>query len=339
MRLSTYVSLLSTLLVVLACAVFCVIAVVSFDARPFVFLLIVPIGCVSFFLSLMIAYFVTQPLRDLSRLVRQYKAGDKTVKVSPQSSLYEVGELSRDIEDLILLSETSRDELTTLKQRQNEFISDIAHEFRTPLTAISGNTELMLDPSMPQETREHFCGIVLSETERLKKLTNSLLALQHIKKEQETFEVARVDLGEIARDVVELMAPITQDAHIALEIEGDAPDILANADRIKQALINLVDNAIHHVDEGGRIIIGLSGLKDRSLIAVKDDGCGFGDINPRLLFKRFYRADASRARNTGGSGLGLAIVSEIVEANDGTVRAYNAPEGGAIFLMSFPAIH
>ena len=82
----------------------------------------------------------------------------------------------------------------------------------------------------------------------------------------------------------------------------------------------------------------MCGLRDNSVVQVKDDGCGFGDIDPNLLFDRFYRADVSRARNTGGTGLGLAIVKSIVEAHDGTVEAFNRPEGGACFLIAIPSI-
>ncbi len=82
----------------------------------------------------------------------------------------------------------------------------------------------------------------------------------------------------------------------------------------------------------------LSGIEDRSIIAIKDNGVGFGDVNPSLLFKRFYRTDFSRSRVKGGSGLGLPIVHAIVESNDGNITAFNAPEGGAVFLIAFPSV-
>ena len=113
---------------------------------------------------------------------------------------------------------------------------------------------------------------------------------------------------------------------------------MGNTDRLKQALINLIDNAIRHVEKGGEVKVVLSGVREKTIVAVMDNGCGFGDVDPSLLFRRFYRTDASRARNTGGSGLGLAIVKEIVEAHDGSITAYNAPSGGAVFLMAFPSM-
>ena len=94
---------------------------------------------------------------------------------------------------------------------------------------------------------------------------------------------------DVAKDVVDTLEPIAQDKEVTLTVEGAAPDILANDDRLKQALINLVDNAIRHVEVGGHVRIMLSGINDTSVVAVKDDGCGIGDIDPVLLFKRFYR--------------------------------------------------
>lgn len=102
-------------------------------------------------------------------------------------------------------------------------MSDVAHEFRTPLTAISGNAELMLDPDMPQSTREHFCEIILSESERLKKLTNSLLALQHAKEGVPAAALKRLDIAPVAQEVVEMLEPIAQDKNVTLSVEGAAP--------------------------------------------------------------------------------------------------------------------
>ena len=255
----------------------------------------------------------------------------------PTGALYEVDQLSEDFRELNHAYEAKLDELSKVQDRQDSFVSDVAHEFRTPLTAISGNAELMLDPDMPQSTREHFCEIILSESERLKKLTNSLLALQHAKEGVPAAALKRLDIAPVAQEVVEMLEPIAQDKNVTLSVEGAAPDILGNTDRLKQAIINLVDNAIRHVEEGGHVRVLLSGVNNQAIVAVKDDGCGIED-DPSLLFKRFYRSDASRARNSGGAGLGLAIVKEIVESFDGTVTAFNAPEGGAVFVMAFPAL-
>lgn len=273
----------------------------------------------------------------MAQKTRAYREGDKSIVFEPTGALYEVDQLSEDFRELNRAYEAKLNELSKVQDRQDSFVSDVAHEFRTPLTAISGNAELMLDPDMPQSTREHFCEIILSESERLKKLTNSLLALQHAKEGVPAAALKRLDIAPVAQEVIEMLEPIAQDKNVTLSVEGAAPDILGNTDRLKQAIINLVDNAIRHVEGGGHVRVLLSGVNNQAIVAVKDDGCGIED-DPSLLFKRFYRSDASRARNSGGAGLGLAIVKEIVESFDGTVTAFNAPEGGAVFVMAFPAL-
>lgn len=338
MRLFTHISFLATLLAVFACALMGLAAIYLFNVPWYVLLIIIPVGCLTYFLSMIIAYYLSKPLTDLVLKMRAYRAGDNSVDFSATGSMREADELAEGFQEFRSVYEARINEAAVLQKRQDGFVSDIAHEFRTPLTAISGNAELMLDPDMPQSTREHFCEIILTESERLKKLTNNLLALQHAKEGGPVQALERLNVEPIARDVADMLEPLAQDKDVTITVEGAAPDILGNADRLKQALINLVDNAIRHVEEGGHVRIMLSGLKDQTVVAVKDDGCGFGDTDPVLLFKRFYRTDSSRARNSGGAGLGLAIVQEIVESHDGTVTAFNSPEGGAVFAMSFPAV-
>ena len=338
MRLFTHISFLATLLAILASALTALGAIFIFDCPRTILLTLIPIGCVCYFISLLIAHFISRPLTELVRKIQSSKAGDTSIAFTPTGVMREVDELSESIGEFNRAYNTRVDELKALNERQDTFVSDVAHEFRTPLTAISGNAELMLDPDMPQSTREHFCEIILNEADRLKKLTNGLLALQHAKEGAPAYTLRRLNIEDVAKDVVDTLEPIAQDKDVTLTVEGAAPDILANDDRLKQALINLVDNAIRHVEVGGHVRIMLSGINDTSVVAVKDDGCGIGDIDPVLLFKRFYRGDLSRARNSGGAGIGLAIVKEIVEDFDGTVTAFNAPEGGAVFTMAFPAM-
>ena len=337
-RLFTQISFLATLLAILASAIIALVAIVVFRCPYTLLFIVIPVGCLCYFLSLLIAHFISRPLAELVRKIQSSKAGDTSILFTPTGAMREVDELSESIAEFNRAYETRVDELVALNERQDTFVSDVAHEFRTPLTAIAGNAELMLDPDMPQSTREHFCEIILNEADRLKKLTNGLLALQHAKEGAPAATLKRLNIEDVAKDVIDMLEPIAHDKDVSLTIEGAAPDILANADRLKQALINLVDNAIRHVETGGHVRIMLSGINGQSVVAVKDDGCGIGDVDPILLFKRFYRGDTSRARNSGGAGLGLAIVKEIAEGFDGTVTAFNAPEGGAVFTMAFPSM-
>ena len=297
----------------------------------------VPATFLTFALSLIIGYFLAEPLRLLVRKIKAYRAGANVEFVS-DGKLYEADEISESMDALVRKLESQQADLVRENRRQSEFVSDVAHELRTPLTAIRGNAEILADPDLPPEMQKKFGAIIISESERLSRLVNDLLTLQCIEDDSTPRNFARVNLRTVAQEVVDTLHPIITDREAHIEIVGEAPDVLGNADRLKEALTNLVENATRFIEPGGHIVVELFGLHGNSVIQVKDDGTGFGDIDPNLLFGRFYRADTSRARNTGGTGLGLAIVKSIVEAHDGTVEALNRPEGGACFIIAIPSI-
>ena len=293
---------------------------------------------ITFVLSLIIGYFLAEPLRLLLNKIKAYRAG-ANVSFETDGRLYESDELSRSVDALVGKLESQRADLVRESRRQSEFVSDVAHELRTPLTAIRGNAEMLEDPDLPPAMREKFTGIIVSESERLTRLVNDLLTLQRIENDANPAQdMSRVNLRSIADSVIDALHPILTERQANAIVVGEAPDVLGNPDRLKEALTNLVENASRFIDPQGHIIVDLCGLHGNSVIQVKDDGTGFGDIDPNLLFDRFYRADTSRARNTGGTGLGLSIVKSIVEAHDGTVEAVNLPEGGACFIIAIPSI-
>ena len=239
------------------------------------------------------------------------------------------------------LSETIRtqqESLASRESRESTFVSDVAHELRTPLTAIRGNAEMLSDPDLPPAMREKFTGIIVEESRRLSNLVNDLLALQRLESGNIATEFARVDLGQVAREVVDSLSPLLREREANCQVIGEAPDVLGNRDRLKQVVFNLVENASRFIEPGGHITVELMGARGNSVLSVRDDGCGLGDADPKLLFDRFYRGDPSRNRGTGGTGLGLAIVKSVVDAHDGTVEAFNLPDGGACFLVAIPSI-
>lgn len=302
------------------------------------FVPLIPIACVVFLISLAIGSFIGKPLSDLRAKIKAYRAGDTSVSFEPGESLQEADDLAGDFKDLLDSSYAQAADLSRREKQQMQFVGDVAHELRTPLTAIHGNAELLADPDLPPAMREKFTHTILTESERLIHLVNDLLSLQHIEGDSYVMNFKRVNLRPVAQEAVDALAPVLDARGANVEITGEAPDVLGNRDRLKEVVSNLVDNASRFIEPGGHIKIELYGVKDNSVIAVKDDGTGFGDVDPKMLFERFYRTDFSRARNTGGSGLGLAIVKSIVEAHDGTVEAYNLPEGGACFMVAIPSI-
>ena len=322
----------------LASAIILLVCLLAFDLSSKAFLLLLPAGVITFGLSLIIGHFLAEPLHLLAQRTEAFRRGGTDVTLPHDGRLYEADVLAENFQSLARKAKAQQTDLALKERRQAAFVSDVAHELRTPLTAIRGNAEMLLDPDLPPDMHEKFCTIIVRESERLSRLTNDLLTLQRIEDDTMPFELARVNLNNLARDVLDALEPILREREANTSIVGAAPDVLGNADRLKQAVTNLVENASRFIEPGGHVIIELFGLRGNSVIAVKDDGPGFGDIDPKLLFDRFYRADASRSRGTGGTGLGLAIVKSVVEAHDGTVEAINLPEGGACFIVALPSI-
>lgn len=286
---------------------------------------------------MLIGHFLGDPLRALEYKAALYRQG-ANVTFRPDGRLHEADCLAEEFATLAQTSERQLHDLQLKEKRQAEFVSDVAHELKTPLTAIRGNAEILSDPDLPPALHEKFCNIIVSESERLSRLTHDLLTLQRLETTAEAPQWKRINLHDLAENVLDTLKPILDDKQAQTRIVGEAPDVLGDPDKLKQALTNLVENASRFIEPEGHIDIELYGVKDRSVITVRDNGCGFGDIDPTLLFDRFYRTDFSRARGKGGTGLGLAIVKSIVEAHDGSVEAINLPEGGACFIVALPAL-
>lgn len=229
-------------------------------------------------------------------------------------------------------------EMRTEEARQAQFVSDVSHEIRTPLTAIRGAAETLLDGDVPETMQQRFLDQIVSECDRLTRLANDLLALQRA--EGQDMELTRINLRSIADNCALLMEGLVEERGVNLSVVGEAPDVMGNADALNQILVNLIENASRFAGEAGQVRVEITSNEGHSIIAVKDDGPGFGEEPPDHLFDRFYRADQSRARykGSGNSGLGLAIVKALAEAMDGTVQAANLPGHGAVFIVAIPSL-
>lgn len=324
---------------ILAAAFAIAVSHFAFGLRPLAFFLLVPVAVFTFAFSLLIGHFLSEPLTHLAAHLRDFRTGDPALATIPiDGRIEEVDRLTVGVNRLSETIRTQQESLASRESRESTFVSDVAHELRTPLTAIRGNAEMLSDPDLPPAMREKFTGIIVEESRRLSNLVNDLLALQRLESGNIATEFSRVDLGQVAREVVDSLSPLLREREANCQVIGEAPDVLGNRDRLKQVVFNLVENASRFIEPGGHITVELMGARGNSVLSVRDDGCGLGDADPKLLFDRFYRGDPSRNRGTGGTGLGLAIVKSVVDAHDGTVEAFNLPDGGACFLVAIPSI-
>lgn len=277
--------------------------------------------------------------RPLSRLETgaQALASDHSVRVEPGGPR-EVRAIAEAFNQLAEEIETSSLELHEEEVRKSRFVSDVSHELRTPLTAIRGAAETLLEGDVPEEDAQRFLRRIVSEADRLARLATDLLNLQRIEGATGELPLSRVRLLQVAKLAVESLEPLADDRGVKVVVQGDAPAVLGDRDRLQQVVANLVDNASRMTPRGGTVTVALAGDGDRALLSVLDEGPGIPPADIPRLFDRFYRAQLSRDRTTGGAGLGLAIVKAIVTAHAGELEVANRPEGGARFTVRLPAL-
>ncbi len=224
------------------------------------------------------------------------------------------------------------------ERRKSQFVSDVSHELRTPLTAIRGAAETLLDGGVDAEDQQRFLTTIANEAERLTRLANDLLTLQRIEGATGELPLRRVDLRAAVDRAGLMFEPILEERGATLTVNGKAPLVLGDLDRLQQVIANLVDNASRIAGDGGHVTVELSETEDgNARIAISDNGPGIAEADLARLFDRFYKTDTSRARS-GGSGLGLAIVKAIVSMHGGTVTAENLPVRGSRFTVVLPAL-
>ncbi|WP_027339230.1 two-component system histidine kinase PnpS [Halonatronum saccharophilum] len=231
-------------------------------------------------------------------------------------------------------------ELRRLEQMRTEFVGNVSHELKTPLTSIKGYVETLLDTKPDYETYDSFLNIVSQETNRLDRLIGDLLELSKIESKSDYFVQEDIDIvTQIANTICLLEDKAAKKGiDIVLDLSYEYYQIKGNKDQISRLLINLVDNAIKYTPEGGQVRVG-SYLKDNSLvIEVEDDGIGIPQKDLPRVFERFYRVDKARARKLGGTGLGLSIVKHIVEDHKGKIEVESEVDKGTKFIIELTKV-
>ena len=235
-------------------------------------------------------------------------------------------------------------DITRLKELENirkDFVANVSHELRTPLTSIRGFAETLLDGALEDKNNNRrFVEIIKSHALRLSDLTMDLLTLATLESESFQLKPERIDLPALVHEVLESFRPVALIKRHELEavIEAGLPPVKADRDRIRQVLINLLDNAAKFTHEEGKISLEVRLNTERTGVElhVKDRGIGIPASDLPRIFERFYRVDKARSREQGGTGLGLAIVKHIVEAHRGLVSVESTMNQGSDFCVTLP---
>jgi len=222
---------------------------------------------------------------------------------------------------------------------QRRFCDIAAHEMKTPLTILQGNLDVAL---MKARTSEEYREALINNLEqvgRLIALTRSLLTLANFTSGKPPVHLVPLALEPLIQDMVDELTLLADDRRITLSFESQSvPPILGDAQWLKQALINLLDNALHYTPSGGAVTVRLQAVGEGVAVAVEDTGHGIEPEHLPHLFERFYRTDWARAKDAGGTGLGLPIVKEIAEAHGGSISVTSQVDKGSVFTLRLPAI-
>lgn len=287
-----------------------------------------------FLLSLIILIFFTEivyiPLRKITEATEQYASGNMHYEFSVESE-DEMGYLAASLS--YMASEIARSE-----DDQKKFVANVSHDFRSPLTSIRGYLEAMLDGTIPPELYEKYLTIVLNETDRLTKLTNSLLTLNNLNTNGMMLNKSDFDINRIIRNVAASFEGTCRRKMIAIELvlTGDEMYVVADMDKIQQVLYNLLDNAIKFSHHNSVIKMETTDKHNKVFISVKDSGIGIPKDDLKLIWDRFYKSDLSRGKDKKGTGLGLSITKEIIQAHGENINVISTEGVGTEFIFSLP---
>ena len=273
-----------------------------------------------------LAYFIsrrqTEPLRKINGAVKAFAAGqlDERVDIDGDEELTQLGaSLNKMAEDLKNLEESRR-----------SFVASVSHELRSPLTCISGYVSGMLDGTIPDEERSRYLNVVLSESARLTKLVNDLLELSKFESGKFPLTKTLFDVNELVRVELLKFEQRIDDKRLEVDVNfrEDPCRVVADADRIRQVVTNLIDNAVKFAPEGAKVALTTEAAGDTCFVSVFNEGPAIDQADLPFLFDRFYKAD--KAHTSGmGTGLGLSIVKKILEQHGQTIKVSTGASGTA----------
>ncbi len=285
-------------------------------------------------LSLIILIFFTEivyvPLRKITYATEQYAEGNMHYEFQVESD-DEIGYLAACLNYMA-------SQIAGAEDDQKKFVANVSHDFRSPLTSIRGYLDAMIDGTIPPELHEKYLGILLNETERLTKLTNSLLMLNNLNTKGMLLDRTDFDINGIIRSTAASFEGTCKSKTMAIELilTGDELYVHADMDKIQQVLYNLIDNAIKFSHHDSVIKVETSLKKNKLFTSIKDTGIGIPKDNLKLIWDRFYKSDLSRGKDKKGTGLGLSIVKEIINCHGEHINVISTEGVGTEFIFSLP---
>lgn len=301
----------------------------SYELLHVVYITLLLIFLLAFVILLLFSLLIYRPIRKITSVADAYIDGDFSQKMNIHTH-DELGHLAT-------VFDYMANELNTLEDDQRKFVSNVSHDFRSPLTSIKGYIEAILDGTIPYEMQNKYLNIILFETERLNKLTSSLLELNKFGSHGKTIlYIKSFDINYIIRMTALAFEGICSEKHISIELilSGQTLFVTADMAKIQQVIYNLTDNAIKFSYPDSSITIETTEKNGKVFISVKDSGIGIPNDSLKKIWERFYKTDVSRGKDKRGTGLGLAIVKEIIQAHDENINVISTEGVGTEFIFT-----
>jgi two-component system, OmpR family, sensor kinase len=275
-----------------------------------------------------------RPLTEMEHATKRIAGGELSLRLPPPTTQDEIGQLATSFNDMVA-------QLEAAFARQRQFVADVSHELRTPITVLSNGLEMLLIGAHNGDgAAEHrITQNLYAEVERLRRLVEDLLTLARLDEGQLPLRLEQIDLAALCAGVCEQVQPLADGQGIHCEISPDLPAITADADRLRQILLNLVYNAVAHTPADGTITLHTRPDPTGIAIGVRDTGTGIPPEDLPHVFERFYRGDPARARSSqhaGSAGLGLAIAKGLVEAHGGEISIASTVGQGTTVTVHLP---
>lgn len=281
-----------------------------------------------FLLLLLFSFTVYTPLTKIIHGAKEFTAGNLTHKI-PVNSHDEMGYLATTLNYMA-------DELNKSGEYQRKFVANISHDFRSPLTSIKGYVEAISDGTIPPEMQNKYLQIVVFETERLNKLTQSLLTLNSMEQKGQLLDITTFDINAVIKNTAAAFEGTCRSKHITIELLLASQTLFVSADmgKIQQVLYNLIDNALKFSDKDSVLYVETTERHGKVFISVKDTGIGIPRDSITKIWERFYKIDSSRGKDRKGTGLGLSIVKEIISAHNQNINVISTEGVGTEFIFT-----
>lgn len=274
------------------------------------------------------SFHVRKPLHEITKGASEFANGNLSYQI-PVDSENELGYLAKNLNYMA-------DKLNRNGEYQRQFISNISHDFRSPLTSIKGYVEAMIDGTIPVEMQEKYLKIISYEAERLEKLTRGLLTLNELDIQKRMLNIQSFDINQVIKSTAASFEGTCTTRQILLELVLSGKELYARADigQIQQVLYNLLSNAIKFSPDHSTITIETTEKNDKIFVSVKDHGIGIPKSSINKIWERFYKIDRSRGKDQKGTGLGLAIVKEIISAHGQHINVISTEGVGTEFIFT-----